>query len=71
MNQMVFCIECQKYFKNEEDFKKNHNKVSYKIKNVNHNYLIEGNMLAYISNIIYSIYTLILFSYLIYETSKL
>lgn len=51
MNQMVFCIECQKYFKNEEDFKKNHNKVSYKIKNVNHNYLIEGNMLAYISNI--------------------
>ena len=50
--QKVFCIECQKYFESIDDWNREHNKVSYKIMKVKHNFLIDGNILAYISNII-------------------
>ena len=50
--QKVFCIECQKYFGSVEDWNKEHDKVSYKIMKLTHNPLIDGNILAYISNIL-------------------
>ena len=53
MNEKLFCIECKKYFINKEDWDKEHNKVYYKRKNIKHkhNFLIEGNVLSYIFDI--------------------
>ena len=51
MDEKVYCIECKQYFKNKEDWQKEHDKISFKIMKVKHNYLIEGNTLAYIFNI--------------------
>ena len=53
MEGKVFCIECGKYFKNLEEWKKIHDeKISHKLMDVHHNYLIEGNTLAYIQDLI-------------------
>lgn len=52
MNNKVFCLECNKYFENVEKFNQVHNdKVSFQVMKVKHNYIIEGNCLAYISKI--------------------
>ena len=51
MNQKLFCIECKRYFIDKEDWNKEHDKVYYKIKKIKHNYLIEGNVLSYIFDI--------------------
>ena len=48
MNEKLFCIECKKYFKDKKEWDNEHNKVFDKVKNVKHNYLIEGNVLSYI-----------------------
>ena len=52
MNKKVYCLECQKYFNNYENFKAEHEKVSYKVMNIQHNPLLEENCLSYISQII-------------------
>lgn len=51
MYEKVYCIECKKYFKNKEDWQKEHDKISMKIMKVKHNYLIEVNTLGCIFNI--------------------
>ena len=48
MNEKMFCIECKQYFKNKEDWDKEHEKIFYKVKNIKHNFLYEGNTLSYI-----------------------
>lgn len=49
MEEKVFCIECKQYFKNLEEWKKEHEeKISHQLMEVHHNYLIEGNVLSYI-----------------------
>ena len=52
MEEKVICIECQQYFKNLDEWKKEHEKLSYQVMNVKHNYLIEGNNLGYIFQIL-------------------
>ena len=52
MNKKVFCIECNKYFENIENFNQEHNKISFQVMKVKHNFLMEENCLAYISKII-------------------
>ena len=52
MNKKVLCIQCNKYFENIEDFNQKHNKVSSKVMNIKHDYLLEENCLAYISKIL-------------------
>ena len=48
MNEKLFCIECKRYFNNDKDWDKEHNKLYYKVNNVKHNFLIEKNALSYI-----------------------
>ena len=48
MNEKIFCIECKQYFKNKEEWDKEHAKIFYKVKNIKHNFLYEGNTLSYI-----------------------
>ena len=52
MEKKVICIECKKYFKNLEEWKKEHDKISFKVKEIKHNYLNEGDNLGYIFNIL-------------------
>ena len=52
MQQKVFCIDCNKYFETLENYKKEHDyKISYKVANEKHNYLIENNALAYFAQL--------------------
>lgn len=39
MNKKVFCIQCNKYFENIQDFNKEHDKISYQVMKVKHNFL--------------------------------
>ena len=41
----------KKYFNNRDEWDKEHNKIFYKAKNIKHNFLIEGNALSYIFDI--------------------
>ena len=57
MEKLVLCIDCDKekngkYFKNLEEFQKEHNKISFRINGIKHeNFFLEGNTLSYISNL--------------------
>lgn len=51
MDGKVYCKECNKYFENIESFDKEHNKISFQIMKVKHNYLIGNNCLAYIAKL--------------------
>jgi hypothetical protein len=48
MNEKIFCIECKKYFKNKQDWDDEHGTLYYELKNIKHNFLIEGDTLSYI-----------------------
>ena len=38
MQQKVFCLDCNKYFENLENYKKEHDdKISFKVMNIQHN----------------------------------
>ena len=43
MNKKVFCIQCNKYFENIQDFNKEYDKISFQVMKVKHNFLIEEN----------------------------
>ena len=51
MNEKFFCLDCKRYFNNKDEWDKEHNKIFYKAKNIKHNFLIEGNVLSYIFDI--------------------
>ena len=52
MQQKVFCLDCNKYFESLENYKKEHDdKISYKVMNIQHNYLLENNALAYFAKL--------------------
>ena len=52
MQQKVFCLDCNKYFESLENYKKEHDdKISFKVMNIQHNYLLENNALAYFAKL--------------------
>lgn len=50
----IYCLDCDKYYKNIELYNKEHDKTVYKVLNKTHNYIEEGNSLKIISKIIQS-----------------
>lgn len=51
MNEKVFCLDCKRYFNNNKEWDEEHNKLYYKVNNIKHKFLIENNVLSYISDI--------------------
>lgn len=50
----IYCLDCDKYYKNIELYNKEHEKTVYKVLNKTHNYIEEGNALKIISKILQS-----------------
>lgn len=50
MNKRIFCIECERYYKDKQDWINAHDTIAYNVKKIKHNYLLEENTLAYILN---------------------
>ena len=53
-NDQIYCLDCDKYFQNQESFNIEHNKTIYKVLNKNHKYIKESNSFNIISKILIS-----------------